>query len=157
MTMEVVSLGLLEAEVPMNAIGKLKVIGLRCVSGVLRPMASRKHAESVAADQVALTQLFLLQLKRDLDITPAEHPQWSVFSSRVLVQIERISVAREAARGTSIPDPAHAVRKRELTRQVIATPEVLSQAARDLYGALTPEQQRNAGDKLLNFHRRLVG
>jgi len=141
----------------MNAIGKLKVIGLRCVFAVIRPVASSEKAESAAVDQVALTQLFLLQLKRDLEITPEEQPQWSAFSSRVLVQIERMSVAREAARGTSIDDTAHVVRKRELTRQVIATPEVLSQAARDLYDALTPVQQRGAGDKLLNFHRRLVG
>lgn len=141
----------------MNAIGKLKVIGLRCVFAVMRPVASSEHAERAAVDQVGLAQLFLLQLKRDLAITPEEDRQWSAFSSQVLVQIERVSVAREAARGTSVSDAAHAARKRELTRQVIATPEVLSQAARDLYGALTPEQQCSAGDKLLNFHRRLVG
>lgn len=141
----------------MNAIGKLKVIGLRCVFAVMRPIASNEHVEPAAVDQVALTQLALLQLKRDLDITPQEQPQWSAFSSQVLVQIERMWAAREATRGTSLSGPVHAARRRELTRQVIVTPEVLSQAARDLHGALTPEQRRSAGGKLLNFHRRLVG
>jgi hypothetical protein len=144
-------------EVRMNAIGKLKVIGRRCMSVVARPVASSEHAQPAAIDQVALTQLFLLQLKRDLEISTDEQSQWSVFSSQVLVQIERMSVAREAVRHASGSDPAHALRRRELTRQLIATPEVLSQAARDLYGALTPAQQRGAGHKLLNFHRRLVG
>jgi len=141
----------------MNAIGKLKVIGLRCVFAVMRPVISSEHAERAAVDQVGLAQLFLLQLKRDLEITPEEQQQWSAFSSQVLVQIERVSVAREAARGTSVSNASQVARKRELTRQVIATPEVLSRAARDLYDALTPVQQRGAGDKLLNFHRRLVG
>ena len=141
----------------MNAIGKLKVIGLRCVFAVMRPVPLRQQVDRTVADQVALAQLFLLQLKCDLAITPEEQAQWSAFSSHVLVQIERMSAAREAARGTSMSDPEYAARKRELTRQVIVLPEVLSQAARDLYGALTPEQQRSAGDKLLNFHRRLVG
>jgi hypothetical protein len=144
-------------EARMNAIGKLKVIGRRCISVVARPVASIDHARPAAVDQVALTQLFLLQLKRELDISANEQPQWSAFSNQVLVQIERMSAAREAVRQASGSDPAHAVHRRELTRQVIATPEVLSQAAKELYDVLTPAQQRSAGHALLNFHRRLVG
>jgi len=44
-----------------------------------------------------------------------------------------------------------------LIRQTIIMPGLLSQAAKDLYVLLTPEQQRLSGEKLLNFHRRLVG
>lgn len=35
--------------------------------------------------------------------------------------------------------------------------ELLSQAAKDLYAVLALEQQRLCGEKLLNFHRRLIG
>ena len=60
-------------------------------------------------------------------------------------------------RNSAVSDPARQDLKRELIRQVIVTPELLSQAAKDLYVVLTPEQQRLYGEKLLNFHRRLVG
>ena len=97
------------------------------------------------------------QLEDDLGITADQRTQWTAFSRDVLVQIERISAARQAARNSAVSDPARADLKRELIRQIIVTPELLSQAEKDLYVVLTPEQQRRSGDKLLSFHRRLVG
>ena len=96
-------------------------------------------------------------VEHDLGITADERAQWTAFSRNVLAQIERISAARQAARNSAVADPARPALKRELIRQTIITPGLLSQAAKDLYVLLTPEQQRLSGEKLLNFHRRLVG
>ena len=70
--------------------------------------------------------------------------------------MERLTSARQAADSVRWSDPASTDRKRALIKQVIATPVLLSLAARVLYSALTPEQQSIAGGKLLHFHRRLV-
>jgi hypothetical protein len=108
-------------------------------------------------DQVALAQEYLMQLEHDLGITADQRTQWIAFSRYVVVQIARISDVRQAARNSAVSDQARADLKRELIRQAIVTPGLLSQAAKDLYVVLTPEQQRLSGEKLLNFHRRFVG
>jgi hypothetical protein len=75
----------------------------------------------------------------------------------VLVQIARVSDIRQSAQNGAMSDPARADRERELIRQIIVTPELLSQAAKELCVLLTPEQQRLSGERLLTFHRRLAG
>ena len=107
--------------------------------------------------QAAVVQQLLAELKADLRIRAEEGEQWAAFSNTVLAQMERLTTAREAADGVAWSDPASEDRKRTLVKQVIATPVLLGLAAKSLYSALTPEQQSIAGEKLLHFHRRLVG
>jgi hypothetical protein len=108
-------------------------------------------------DQAVAVQWLLAELKADLRISAEDGERWAAFSNTVLAQMESLTTAREAADGVAWSDPASADRKRTLIKQVIATPVLLGLAAKSLYSALTPEQQSIAGEKLLHFHRRLVG
>ena len=141
----------------MGGLDHLRIFRLRSVFDSSHTPAISSPGGCAEPDQVALAQECLLQLERDLSITVDERTQWTAFSRHVLVQIARVSDARRAVQNSAAADPARADLKRELVRQVIATPGLLSQAAKDLYVVLTPEQQRLSGEKLLNFHRRLVG
>ncbi|HTS55348.1 MAG TPA: Spy/CpxP family protein refolding chaperone [Burkholderiales bacterium] len=135
----------------------LRLFRLRTVFDGSHPAAVSSTGGYVDPDPVVLAREYLGQLEHDLGITADERTQWTAFSRNVLVRIGRVSAARQAARNSAVSDPARADLKRELIRQAIVTPGLLSQAAKDLYAALTPEQQRQSGEKLLNFHRRLVG
>ena len=142
----------------MDGMMKLRLFRLRTVLDGSHPAAlSSGRGGYAEPDQVTLAQETLMQLERDLSITADERTQWTAFSRKVLVQIARLSDVRHSVQNSAISDSARADRKRELIRQVIITPEVLSQAEKELYVLLTPEQQRLSGEKLLNFHRRLVG
>jgi hypothetical protein len=139
----------------MSRLKKLRLIARQSVFGSI---TDSKRAESVKRawpDPITVAQWRLIELKSDLGLTAADE-HWAAFSNTVLVQMERVAAARGAAESVPLTDPAHAERKRELIRQVIATPVLLSRAAQDLYTALTPEQQRTAGEKLRNFHRQLI-
>jgi hypothetical protein len=129
-----------------------KSINLRAVFGT----AAGVRPPDLWPDQAAVVQRLLTELRSDLDISPEEHDRWAAFSDAVLAQMERLTSARQAADSVAWTDPASVDRKRALIKQVIATPVLLSLAARTLYSALTPEQQSIAGGKLLHFHRRLV-
>jgi LTXXQ motif family protein len=133
-----------------------KSINLRSVFGTAAAVSPTASPRCMWPDQAAVVQRLLMELKSDLHISADEHDQWAVFSDAVLAQMERLTSAREAADGVPWSDPASVDRKREFIKQVIATPVLLSLAARTLYSALTPEQQSSAGGKLLHFHRRLV-
>jgi hypothetical protein len=141
----------------MDGMIKLRFFRLRTLFDGSHSAALSSGGGCAEPAHVELTQEYLRQLEHDLGITADERAQWTVFSRAVLAQIERISAARQAARNSAVADPARPALKRELIRQVIVTPGLLSQAAKDLYLVLTPEQQRLSGEKLLNFHRRLVG
>jgi hypothetical protein len=90
-------------------------------------------------DPVDLTQECVRQLEHDLGITADGRSQWTAFSRCVLAQIERICAAGQAARNSAVSDPARQDLKRELIRQIIVTPGLLSQAAKDSYVVLTPQ------------------
>jgi hypothetical protein len=141
----------------MGGMIKLRLFRLRTVFDGGHSAASSNGGGCARPVQVLLAQECLRQLEHDLGITADERTQWAAFSRNVLVQIERISAARHAALNSAVADPARPALKRELIRQTIITPGLLSQAAKDLYVLLTSEQQRLSGEKLLNFHRRLVG
>ena len=141
----------------MDGMMKLRLFRLRTVLDGSHPAALSSGGGCVEPDQIALAQESLMQLERDLSITADERTQWTAFSRRVLIQIARISDVRQSAQNSAVSDSARADRKRELIRQVIVTPELLSRAAKDLYVVLTPEQQRLCREKLLTFHRRLIG
>lgn len=140
----------------MNELNKLKLIGLLSVFGSSTSARPAEPASRASPDRIAGAQRRLTELRRDLGVTAQEEEQWAAFSAKVLAQIERVSAARQTAEGVPWSDPTRADRKRELIRQVIVTPGLLSQAAKDLYIVLTPEQQRVAGKRLLNFHRELL-
>ena len=133
-----------------------KSIDLRSVFGTAAGFSATESFGCTCPDQAAVVQRLLTELKSDLDISAEQHDQWTLFSNTVLAQMERLTSARQAADSVRWSDPASTDRKRALIKQVIATPVLLSLAARVLYSALTPEQQSIAGGKLLHFHRRLV-
>lgn len=132
------------------------MISLQSVFGIaanVDPSTSDSGVRSADTDRV---QRLLTELEAVLKISDEEAEQWTAFSNAVLAQMERLTSARSAADSVTWNDPGGDERKRALIKQIIATPVVLSLAARTLYSALTPEQQTVAGEKLLHFHRRLV-
>jgi hypothetical protein len=126
----------------MDGMMKLRLFRLRTVFDGNQPAAFSSGGGCAEPGPVVLAQECLRQLERDLGVTADERTQWTAFSRNVLVQIERISAARQAAQNSAVSDPARADLKRALIRQVIVTPGLLSEAAKDLYVVLTPEQQR---------------
>jgi hypothetical protein len=140
----------------MNELNHLRLFRLKTVFDGARAAAPSRPEKCAEPDRVSIAQDCLRQLERELGIGSDKRAQWTLFARSVLLQVERVSLAREAACNSAASDPAHAELKRELIRQVIATPELLSHAARDLYVVLTPDQQRRSGEKLLKFHRQLL-
>lgn len=141
----------------MDGMTKLRFFRPRTAFAGGHPAKSSSGGDRFERVEVVFAEECLRQLEHDLGVTADERAQWTAFSRNVLVQIERVSAARQAAWNSVVSDPAHPALERELVRQVIVTPELLSRAAKDLYAVLTPEQQRVSGEKLLTFHRRLVG
>jgi hypothetical protein len=141
----------------MSGSSKPGLISLQSLFGTAASAGSNETPKRMWPDRATVVQQLLAKLKSDLRISAQESEPWAAFSSAVLAQMERLTSAREAADGVAWSVPGSDDRKRTLVRQVIATPMLLSQAARSLYSALTPEQQSIAGEELLHFHRRLVG
>jgi hypothetical protein len=133
----------------MNGLQRLRIAARRSLFG-FADMAS-------AEESAALAQMRLLQLKAQLGITQAQQPCWEMFSTSVLDQINRLAAARQAVTGTRFPDASLADRKRTLTFELVAAPNLLMHAARELHAALTPGQKLASGDALLKFHRQLLG
>jgi len=139
----------------MSRFKRLRLIARQSVFGSSTDAKRLEFVKRMWPDQIAVVQWRLAELKSDLGLTAGDE-HWSAFSDTVLALMERVAAARRAAESVPLTDPARVERKRELIRQVIATPALLSRAAQDLYTALTPEQQRMAGEKLRNFHRQLI-
>ncbi len=114
------------------------------------PVADRPAGEPLAPLHVSLRDL-----KRRLGIVGHQEADWDKFAGFVLEQIEHLDAARRAARSAS-SGPSAGDRKLELTWQLIATPNLLMHAERELYLVLTPEQKQASGDALLTFHRQLL-
>jgi hypothetical protein len=108
-------------------------------------------------DPAAYAQKRLDRLKSKLQITPEQEPKWSAFSSTVLDQMERLKSAHRGMRGQPTKAPERIDRQVEFMKQRLAAFESIAQAAKDLYAALTPQQQLIADERLLRFHHHRAG
>src|SRR5262245_57918289 len=120
--------------------------------------ASAHAAEAThqSSDAILAVRLRLARLGADLTIGPDQWEQWCAYVEAVLSQMERLIHARVKADAVTWHDSAGRESKQRLIRQIIATPTLLSEAARNLHAVLTPEQQLAGGEKLLHFHRPLL-
>jgi len=107
-------------------------------------------------DPILTVRLQLARLGADLNVIAVQREQWCAYVDAVLRQMEQLLAARVQADAMTWNDVAGRESKQRLIRQVIATPVLLSEAAKKLYAALTPEQQLAGGEKLLHFHRQLL-
>ena len=109
-----------------------------------------------SSDPILDVRLWLARLGADLNVAAPQREQWCAYVDSVLSQIEQLINARVEADAMTWTDAAGRESKRRLIRQVIATPVLLSEAAKRFYAGLTPEQQMAGGEKLLHFHRQLL-
>jgi len=135
-----------------NSPGRMEV-GVAVADG---PVARAAEAARQLSDPMLGVRLQLARLGADLNVAAEQREQWCAYVEAVLRQMERLIGARVAADGVTWYDAAGRESKQRLIRQVIATPILLSEAAKRLYAALTPEQQLAGDGKLLHFHRQLL-
>jgi hypothetical protein len=109
-----------------------------------RGPASAAEAKERASDQ-AFQQLN--QARRAIRLTPAQEPLYDVFQERVLALMEDLN---RGVPPTTVGDSAikQIDRRVDLLRNRLAAFEDVSDAARRLYAALTPEQKETA-DRVL--------
>ena len=107
-------------------------------------------------DPILTVRLQLARLGADLNVIAQQREQWCAYVDAVLRQMEQLIAAHVQANAMTWNDVSGRESKQRLIRQVIATPILLSEAAKKLYAALTPEQQLAGVEKLLHFHRQLL-
>ncbi len=115
---------------------------------------SRSSPEAKRADPVACAQQRLARLKSKLAITAEQEPQWSAFTNAVLQQMEEFKAAHQGRRTLAQTAPERTDRQVAWMKERAAAFEAVGEAAKTLYAALTPEQQRIADEKLLRWHAR---
>jgi len=108
------------------------------------------------SDPIFAVRLQLARLGTDLNVIAEQRVAWCAYVEAVLREMELLVSARVEADAVTWSDAAGRESKQRLIRQVIATPVLLSEAAKRLYAVLTPEQQLVGGEKLLHFHRQLL-
>jgi len=118
--------------------------------------ARTAEAARESSDPILAVRLRLARLGADLNVAAPQREQWCAYVDAVLRQMEQLISARVQANAMTWTDAAGRESKQRLIRQVIATPVLLSEAAKRLYAALSPEQQMAGGEKLLHFHRQLL-
>src|SRR5215471_6481791 len=118
--------------------------------------ARTAEAAREPSDPILAVRLRLARLGADLSVAAPQREQWCAYVNAVLRQMEQLINARIQANAMTWTDAAGRESKQRLIRQVIAMPVLLSEAAKRLYAALTPEQQMAGGEKLLHFHRQLL-
>jgi len=107
----------------------------------------RKHH-----DPAAYVQKRLDKLKAALSITPEQEPQWSAFADSVMQQVNQMKAAHEQWKDVPATAPERIDRQIAMMKQRTASFEAIGQAAKSLYAALNPDQQRIADEKLLRWH-----
>ena len=107
--------------------------------------------ESGRHDPVAFAQKRLAKLKSALRITPEQEAQWSTFSDTVQMQMAQWKTAHQQGPSTMVSAPERIDRQIERMKRSVATFEVVGLAAKDLYGALNPDQRKIADEKLLRW------
>jgi LTXXQ motif family protein len=118
--------------------------------------ARATEAARQLSDSILAVRLQLARLGADLNVAARQREQWCAYVDAVLRQMEYLIGARVEADAVTWNDDVGRELKQRLIRQVIATPILLSEAAKRLHAALTPEQQLAGGEKLLHFHRQLL-
>jgi len=110
----------------------------------VRGPASAAEAQERASD---LAQMQLNQARRQLRLTPAQDPLYDTYQERVVALLDDLNrgVAPTTAGDSAIKQIDRRV---DLLRNRLAAFEDVSDAARRLYGALTPEQKETA-DRVL--------
>jgi hypothetical protein len=128
------------------------------VGAAVGDAAGARAAEAArhSPDPILTVRLQLARLGADLNVIAPQREQWCAYVDAVLRQMEQLIAARDQANAMTWNDAAGRKSKQRLIRQVIATPILLSDAAKKLYAVLTPEQQLAGGEKLLHFHRQLL-
>lgn len=121
------------------------------------PEGIAQATEAGRHDPAAFAQKRLAKLKSELRITPEQEAQWSAFSDTVLLQMEQLKTAHQQARSIPVSAPERIDRQVERMRQSVATFEVMGQAAKELYAALSPAQRQVADEKLLRWKGRHRG
>jgi len=136
----------------LNSLGRVEVgAAIGDAAGVRAGEAARQ-----SPDLILTVRLQIARLGADLNVAASQREQWCAYVDAVLRQMEQLIAARDQANAMTWNDARGRESKQRLIRQVIATPILLSEAAKKLYAALTPEQQLAGGDKLLHFHRQLL-
>jgi len=105
-------------------------------------------------DPVAFAQQRLARLKSKLAITAEQESQWSAFTSTVLQQMEQFKAAHQGRRPAARTAPERIDRQVARMKERAAAFETVGEAAKTLYATLSPEQQRIADEKLLQWHAR---
>ena len=136
----------------LDSLGRME-FGAAVGDGAAARAADVAHQLS---DRILAVRLQLARLGADLNVVLDQREQWCAYVDAVLGQMQRLIGARINADAATWNDAAGRESKQRLIRQVIATPILLSEAAKRLYAALTPEQQLAGGEKLLHFHRELL-
>ena len=105
-------------------------------------------------DPVAFAQQRLARLKSKLAITADQEPQWSAFTVVVLQQMEQFKAAHQGRKPAAQTAPERIDRRVAWMKERAVAFETVGEAAKTLYATLSPEQQRIADEKLLQWHAR---
>jgi len=100
----------------------------------------------MGADPVAYTDQQLTQLKTNLGITPEQETAWNAYAEAVQARAALMATHREAMFGAGTVTPEQRMSFHE---QGLAQMQKVTTARRDLYAALTPEQQAKADGLLV--------
>ena len=103
-------------------------------------------------DPAVFVQKRLAKLKSALSITPEQEPRWSTFSNTVMQQMDQMKAAHQQRTDHPATAPERIDRQIAMMKQRAASFETVGQAAKGLYAALTPDQQRIADQKLMRWH-----
>jgi Spy/CpxP family protein refolding chaperone len=96
----------------------------------------------MGGDPVAYTEQQLTQLKTDLGITPEQETAWNAYAEAVQAKAGLMAAHRQAMFGNATVTPEQ---RQSFHQQGLEQMRQVTQARRDLYAALTPEQQAKAG------------
>jgi hypothetical protein len=96
----------------------------------------------MSGDPAGDTEQRLAQLKTTLGITPEQEASWSAYVDAVKGRADLMASHRQAMFATGSVTPEQRLGFRQ---EGLAQMQQLTSATRDLYAALTPEQQAKAG------------
>lgn len=125
-------------------------------SSTVLAAADAAPANGQRHDRAAWAEKRLAKLKTALQITPEQEGAWSQFSGSVREQMQQMRATHEQRSQMPATAPERIDRQIERMKQGVARFEAIGQSAKQLYAALTPEQQKIADQKLLRWqgHRR---
>jgi len=117
-------------------------------------VAAQDQAQSTQGkhDPAAHVQKRLDKLKSALKITLDQEPQWAAFSDSVMQQVNQMKAAHQQRGSAPSTAPERIDRQIAMMKQRTASFETIGQAAKGLYAALSPDQQRVADERLLRWH-----